>query len=76
MNITESSSNYDNLEQMSVGELLEGIHNEDNKILGGVCSGLAAHLGIDPTLIRIGFVVLSMFLHIFPGVLLYVILLL
>lgn len=36
MNITESSSNYDNLEQMSVGELLEGIHNEDNKILPAI----------------------------------------
>lgn len=48
---------------------------EENKILGGVCSGLADHLGIDPTLIRIGFVVLSLFLHVFPGVLFYVILL-
>ncbi len=36
MNITESSSNYDNLEQMSVGELLKGIHNEDKKILPAI----------------------------------------
>ncbi|HKI87970.1 MAG TPA: N-acetylmuramic acid 6-phosphate etherase [Draconibacterium sp.] len=35
-NITESSSNYDNLEQMSVRELLEGIHNEDKKVLPAV----------------------------------------
>lgn len=34
--ITESSSNYDNLEQMSVRELLEGIHNEDKKVLPAV----------------------------------------
>ncbi len=36
MSITESSSNYDNLEQMSVGELLEGIHNEDKKVLPAI----------------------------------------
>ena len=36
MNITESDSNYNNLEKMSIGELLEGIHNEDKKILEAV----------------------------------------
>ncbi len=36
VNITESSSNYDNLEKMSVRELLEGIHNEDKKVLPAV----------------------------------------
>lgn len=36
MSITESSSNYDNLEQMSVSELLEGIHNEDKKVLPAI----------------------------------------
>jgi len=34
--VTESSSNYDNLEQKSVRELLEGIHNEDKKVLPAV----------------------------------------
>ena len=36
MSITELESNYNNLEKMSVRELLEGIHNEDNKILPAV----------------------------------------
>ena len=36
MNITESSSNYNDLEKMSVRELLEGIHNEDTKVLPAV----------------------------------------
>lgn len=36
MNITESSSNYNNLDQMSTRELLEGIHNEDKKVLPAV----------------------------------------
>ncbi len=34
--ITESNSSYDNLEQMSIRELLEGIHNEDKKVLPAV----------------------------------------
>ncbi len=32
--------------------------NEDDKILGGVCSGLANYMGIDPVIMRIIFVVL------------------
>jgi len=34
--ITESSSFYENLDKMSVRELLEGIHNEDKKVLPAV----------------------------------------
>ena len=34
--ITESSSSYENLEKMSVRELLVGIHNEDKKVLPAV----------------------------------------
>ena len=36
MNVTESNSNYNDLEKMSVRELLEGIHNEDKKVLPAV----------------------------------------
>lgn len=36
MSITESSSNYDNLDKMSVGELLYGIHNEDKQVLPAI----------------------------------------
>jgi N-acetylmuramic acid 6-phosphate etherase len=36
MNITESSSNYNDLEKMSVRNLLEGIHNEDKKVLPAI----------------------------------------
>lgn len=32
--------------------------NADDKILGGVCSGLANYLGIDPIIVRIAFVLL------------------
>jgi phage shock protein C len=46
----------------------------DNKIIGGVCGGLGKHLGLDPTLVRIAFLVLSVLLHVFPGIILYIVL--
>lgn len=36
MSITESASNYENLEQMGVGELLSAIHSEDKKVLPAI----------------------------------------
>ncbi len=34
---------------------------QDGRLVAGVCAGLAAYFGIDPTLVRLGFVVLSAF---------------
>lgn len=36
MNITESESLYHDLDKMSIGEMLESIHNEDNKVIDAV----------------------------------------
>ncbi len=33
----------------------------EGRLVAGVCAGLAAYLGIDPTLTRLGFVFLSFF---------------
>ena len=44
-----------------------------NAWIGGVCSGLADHLGVDPILIRIAFVAL-LFVGVFPAVVLYLLL--
>jgi phage shock protein C len=38
------------------------------------CGGIAEYFDIDPTLIRVAYVVLSLFSAAFPGVLLYIIL--
>lgn len=46
--------------------------NSDDLIIGGVCSGIAAYLGIDPLIIRIIFVVLSLVNGL--GILAYIIL--
>lgn len=45
-----------------------------NKSLFGVCAGIAEYFNIDPTLVRVGYVALSLFSAAFPGLLLYVIL--
>ena len=43
-----------------------------DKMIAGVCGGIADYFDIDPTLVRIGFVVLAL-AGIFPGVLAYII---
>lgn len=45
-----------------------------NKILAGVCGGLAEWLGWSPTWVRILYVVVSLLSAAFPGALVYVIL--
>ena len=45
-----------------------------NKVIAGVCGGLAASLGWDVTLVRILYVLVSIFSAAFPGILVYVIL--
>lgn len=45
----------------------------DRKI-GGVMGGLAEHLGVDPTLLRVGYLLSSFLSAAFPGVLVYLVL--
>jgi len=47
-----------------------------NKVLGGVLGGIAEYVGTDATLVRIIFVALTIFSAAFPGLLLYIIMLL
>jgi phage shock protein C len=46
--------------------------SQTDKILGGVCAGLGKYFGMDPTVVRLIFVVLTLFGA--SGVLLYLIL--
>lgn len=43
-----------------------------NRMLGGVCGGVAEYFDCDATLIRLAYVVLSVFTACFPGVLVYI----
>ena len=42
-------------------------------MLFGVCGGIAEYFQLDPTLVRLGWVVLSVFSAGFPGLLIYII---
>ncbi len=48
--------------------------SRSNKMLAGVCGGLAEWLGWDPTLVRILYVVVSLISAAFPGTIAYLIL--
>lgn len=48
--------------------------SSQDKVLAGVCGGIAAWLGWDPTLVRILFVVVSVLSAAFPGILVYLVL--
>jgi phage shock protein C len=48
--------------------------SRSNKMIAGVCGGLAEWLGWDPTLVRILYVVVSIASVAFPGILVYLVL--
>jgi len=49
------------------------LFRSSDRILGGVCAGIAAYFGLDPTLIRIAYLLLTFFTT-FSGVVVYLIL--
>ncbi|MBR4844946.1 MAG: PspC domain-containing protein, partial [Bacteroidaceae bacterium] len=44
------------------------------RMLAGICAGIANYFGVDVTMVRIGYLLLSLFSAGFPGLLLYFIL--
>jgi phage shock protein C len=48
--------------------------SRSNRMIGGVVGGLASYIGMDPTLARVLYVVISVFSAAFPGILVYIIL--
>jgi phage shock protein C len=53
---------------------MKKLYRSSDRIVAGVCGGIAEYFDIDPTLIRVVYVILSLFSVAFPGVLLYIIL--
>lgn len=43
------------------------------KMIGGVLGGIAEYFNIDPTLVRLGYVLLTLFSVAFPGIIGYII---
>jgi phage shock protein C len=46
-----------------------------NRMIGGVVGGLAEYIGMDPALARLLYVAISVFSAAFPGILVYIVLL-
>jgi phage shock protein PspC (stress-responsive transcriptional regulator) len=46
--------------------------SETDKVIGGVAGGISAHYGLDPTLVRVGFVIAAVFSGL--GLLAYIVL--
>lgn len=52
----------------------EKLTRSSNKVIGGVCAGIADYFGWDPALVRIIYLLVSIFSAAFPGILVYIIL--
>ena len=50
------------------------LRKSKNKILAGVCGGIAEWVGWDPTVVRVVYVLVSILSIAFPGILVYVLL--
>lgn len=50
------------------------LRSRKHRMIAGVCGGIADSLGWDPTLVRILYILVSIFSAAFPGILVYIIL--
>jgi phage shock protein C len=50
------------------------LRKSGNRMIAGVCGGIANWLDWDPTLVRVAYVLLSLLSAGFPGILVYIIL--
>lgn len=52
---------------------MKRLYRSSNRIVAGVCGGIAEYFDVDPTLIRVVYLALTLFSVAFPGLLLYLI---
>lgn len=45
-----------------------------DKKIAGVCGGIAEYFNVDPTMVRVGYVLLSVLSAAFPGIIVYIVL--
>ncbi len=53
--------------------MTQRLYRSEDRLIGGVCSGIAEYFKMDPTMVRLGYVLLSVLSAAFPGLLVYVI---
>ncbi|GMV91323.1 MAG: hypothetical protein AMXMBFR82_11010 [Candidatus Hydrogenedentota bacterium] len=52
----------------------QGLRRSSNAMIAGVCGGIAESLNIDPTIVRLVYVLVSFFSAAFPGIIVYIVL--
>lgn len=52
--------------------MTQKLYRSNDRVLGGVCAGLAEYFDFDPTLVRIAYAFLAV-CTVFPGLILYII---
>lgn len=52
------------------------LRSRKSRMIAGVCGGIADYFNVDPTIIRVAYVLLAMMTVAFPGVLVYLLLVL
>ncbi len=50
--------------------------SRNNQMIAGVCAGIAEYLNVDVTIVRVAYVLLSVLSVGFPGIIVYIILML
>jgi phage shock protein C len=50
------------------------LRRSSNRVIAGVCGGIAERMGWSPDRVRIGYVILSILSAAFPGILVYIVL--
>lgn len=48
--------------------------SKKNRMIAGICGGIGEYFDIDPTLVRVIYIIVSVFSIAFPGILVYLIL--
>jgi len=46
--------------------------SDDNKVIAGVIGGLGEYFGVDPVLLRLGYIFLMVFTAFIPGIVAYI----
>jgi phage shock protein C len=46
--------------------------SSENKIISGVIGGLGEYFDVDPVLLRVGYVLITVFTAVFPGIIAYI----
>ncbi|MHB1330834.1 MAG: PspC domain-containing protein [Minisyncoccota bacterium] len=46
--------------------------SKDNKVIAGICGGVGEYFNVDPTIVRVSWLLITLFTGVFPGLIAYV----